>query len=94
MIFVALGMSTLFNIYNVRSFGMSVFRVNPFKNKFLALATIIGFLLFLIAVYSGYMNKILETEPLNIFDWAIIAVYATSSLIVFEIGKRSVKYKC
>lgn len=93
LMFVALGMSTLFNIYNVRSLGESVFRTNPFKNKFLVIATVIGFLLFLFAVYSGYMNEILQTTPLGVFDWVVIFGYAIAGLLVFEAGKKIMNYK-
>lgn len=92
LMFVALGMSTLFNIYNVRSLGDSVFRVNPFKNRFLVMATIIGFLLFLLAIYSSFMNKVLDTVPLNLNDWFVIMSYALTSLVVFEVGKNIIKY--
>jgi P-type Ca2+ transporter type 2C len=88
IMFVALGMSTLFFIYNVRSMKKSVFSVNPFKNKFLVMATIIGFLLFLFAIYSKYMNKVLETTPLVAKDWGLIISYAVMSIFVFELGKR------
>lgn len=93
LMFVALGMSTLFNIYNVRTLGESVFKTNPFKNKFLVLATVIGFLLFLLAIYSRFMNGVLQTVPLGVSDWAIILLYAFASLIIFETGKKIVKYK-
>jgi len=93
LMFVALGMSTLFNIYNIRSLGESVFKVNPFKNKFLVIATIVGFLLFLLAVYSKFMNEILQTVPLSAKDWMMIFLYACLSLLVFETGKRITKFR-
>ncbi len=93
LVFVALGMSTLFNIYNIRSLGESVFKVNPFKNRFLVFATIIGFLLFLLAVYSKFMNGILNTVPLGVSDWFVISLYSVASLLVFETGKKLMKYK-
>jgi P-type Ca2+ transporter type 2C len=87
VIFVSLGMSTLFLIYAVRSLRKSAFQVNPFKNKLLVIATLIGFLLFLVAIYTDYMNKILETTPLVTKDWLVIFAYASMALIVFELGK-------
>lgn len=93
VMFAALGMSTLFNIYNIRSLGASVFHTNPFKNKFLVIATVVGFILFLVAIYSDYMNKILQTTPLNLFDWSVVFLYAITALFVFETGKKITKYK-
>lgn len=92
LMFVALGMSTLFNVYNIRSLGESVFKVNPFKNKYLVVATIVGFLLFLVAVYSKFMNGVLETVPLGVKDWIMIFMYAGLSLVVFETGKRITRF--
>jgi P-type Ca2+ transporter type 2C len=84
---------TLFNIYNIRSLGKSVFKANPLKNRFLVIATIIGFLLFLLAVYSEFMNGVLQTVPLGAKDWIIIFLYSFASLLVFEIGKKLMRYK-
>lgn len=93
IMFVALGLSTLFNIYNVRSLGRSVFRTNPFKNRYLTASTAIGFLLFIIAIYNETMNDILQTVPLNWNEWGIIMLYATASLFVYDLGKKIVGYK-
>lgn len=92
VLFAALGMSTLFNIYNVRSLGKSVFRTKPFKNKVIVVSTVVGFLLFLVSIYIPYMNTILHTTPLTLTDWGVIAVYAVLSLVVFDIGKRLTKF--
>lgn len=87
VMFTALGMSTLFLIYSVRSLGKSVLQVNPLGNKFLVISTLIGFGLFLFAIYSEFMNRILSTVPLVLSDWVVIFVYATIAIITFELGK-------
>jgi P-type Ca2+ transporter type 2C len=94
VIFVALGMSTLFMIYAVRSLRRSIFTVNPFKNVYLVIATIIGFILFLAAVYLKFLNQVLETTPLSLRDWLIIIAYAGTAIIVFEAGKIFSKMFC
>lgn len=93
VIFVALGMSSLFNVYNVRTLGESVFKANPFANKYLTIATIAGIALFFFAIYSEFMNKVLETVPLELSDWGIIMLYACASLFAFEFGKIVTRYK-
>jgi Ca2+-transporting ATPase len=93
VMFAALGTSTLFNIYNIRSLGSSVFRTNPFKNHFLFISTVIGFLLFLAAIYLPKLNGLLSTVPLSLLDWLTVFLYAFAALLVFEIGKILNRYK-
>jgi Ca2+-transporting ATPase len=86
--FVGLGFTSLFYIYAVRGLKLSIFKLNPFSNRFLTAATIVGILLLLIAIYTPFFNNILHTVPLGIKEWAVLASYAALSIVVYEIGKK------
>lgn len=76
-----------FNAWNCRSEDKSIFRTNPFSNKFLVGATILVIFLQMLAVYNPVMQKILKTVPLNLRDWWIIISVALSIIVVEEIRK-------
>lgn len=76
-----------FNAWNCRSEEKSVFRSNPFSNKFLIGATLIVVSLQLLAVYNPFMQKLLHTVPLAAVDWLIIIPLAASIIIIEEIRK-------
>ena len=76
-----------FNAWNCRSESKSIFRMNPFSNKFLLGMTIVVILLQLFAVYNPLMQKILSTTPLSLFEWLTIIPIAASVILVEEIRK-------
>ncbi len=87
MSLVVLAVFQWFNAWNCRSEDKSIFRTNPFSNKFLVSATVIVITLQLLAVYNPVMQKILYTTPLSISDWALAVAVALSIIIVEEIRK-------
>ena len=81
-------MNTFFYIFAVRGFRLPVYKLNPFGNKYLLLALILGMSLILIAVYIPYFNTLLHTVPLGFSEWGLLISYAVLSIVVYEIGKR------
>lgn len=86
--FVGLGLASLFYIYSIRGLKLSVLQINPFSNKFFTFATVIGILLYLVALYVPFFNNILHTVPLGIKEWLVLGGYAILSVIVYETGKK------
>ncbi|MBI2609868.1 HAD-IC family P-type ATPase [Candidatus Giovannonibacteria bacterium] len=76
-----------FNAWNCRSEKESIFRMNPFSNKFLIGATIMVIFFQLVAVYNPIAHKLLQTVPLEFSEWLVIILIAASILIVEEIRK-------
>lgn len=76
-----------FNAWNCRSATESVFKINPFSNKFLVGATGIIIILQLFAVYNPLAQKILHTTSLSFFEWLMIIPVAFSIIIIEEIRK-------
>ena len=76
-----------FNAWNCRSEKKSIFRTNPFSNKFLLGATFIVIALQLVAVYNPFFQKVLRTVPLSGREWLVIVSVAFSIVIVEELRK-------
>lgn len=76
-----------FNAWNCRSEDKSLFQMNPFKNKFLVGATMLTMFLQILAVYNPFLQKVLKTVPLEISDWLVIALVASSIIAVEELRK-------
>ncbi|MBT9174187.1 MAG: Calcium-transporting ATPase [Syntrophomonadaceae bacterium] len=76
-----------FNAWNCRSESKSIFKMNPFSNKFLVAATVVVISLQLLAVYNPFMQKILHTTSLGFSEWLFIITVASSIIIVEEMRK-------
>ena len=89
----ALAMFQWFNAWNCRSESQSIFTQNPFSNKFLVGATGVVIVLQILAVYTPFLQKILHTVPLGLYDWLIIIPVALSIVVVEEARKFFVRRK-
>lgn len=76
-----------FNAWNCRSENKSIFKMNPFSNKYLVGATVLVILLQLFAIYTPVMNTFLKTVPLNLSDWMAIVPVAILIVLVEETRK-------
>ncbi len=76
-----------FNAWNCRNERESIFKMNPFSNKFLVGATLTVIVLQLLAVYNPFMQKFLHTTALSVSEWAVIVLVAFSIVIVEELRK-------
>lgn len=87
MIFVGLGIDTLFYVFSCKNLKKTIWHYNPFNNLFLNISVIIGWGLFLIALYVPFFEKILRVVPLKISDWAILIGLGLFQLILIELSK-------
>jgi Ca2+-transporting ATPase len=87
IVFVGLGIVSIFYIYAVRNLKKPIMAVNPLSNKFLFFSTIFGLGLILAALYIPFFQKILKTVPLGAGDWMLLGGYCFMSLFLVEAGK-------
>ncbi|MGQ9477252.1 MAG: cation-translocating P-type ATPase [Candidatus Bipolaricaulia bacterium] len=85
--FVTLIMIELFNCFNCRSERLSIFKVGPFKNRWLLLAVLSSFLVTLPLIYIPFLQGPFHTYPLEWVDWVIVILAGGSVLAVVEIAK-------
>ena len=75
------------NAWNCRSETVSVFKMNPFSNRYLVGAVSIVFILQLFAIYHPAMQALLHTTALSFAEWIAIIV-VSSSLIATEEARK------
>lgn len=76
-----------FNVFNCRSDKKSIFRIKLFSNFYLIIAFVCVVLAQIFALYTKPFNKFLNTMPINLNDWIVVLVVASSILFVDEIYK-------
>ena len=87
IVFAGLAVDSLFFVWACRSFRFSIWHKNPFANKFLVFATLIGFLMLFVALYVPFFQTILRTVPLGAFEWGILISIGLVNLFLIEIVK-------
>jgi Ca2+-transporting ATPase len=85
--FVVLAVSQLFHSYNCRSLTESLFKIGPFTNRHLLLATGISFMLQMAVVYTPGLQSVFNTEPLGLLDWVLVIAISSLPLWGTEIYK-------
>jgi Ca2+-transporting ATPase len=76
-----------FNAWNCRHEEESILTMNFFSNKFLVGVTFAVIFLQLTAIYTPFLQNVLQTAPLEAFDWLKIIIVAFSIIFVEEARK-------
>lgn len=76
-----------YNAWNARSRSKSIFTMNPFGNVYLVLALILVVGLQIVAVYTPFFWRVLDTVPLSLNDWLFIVIAALPIFVVEELRK-------
>jgi len=87
VIFAGLAIDSLFYVFSCKSLRKNIWRVNPFSNKILVLAWIVGVITLIAALYLPFLKTLLNTEPLSLFDWQLILGLGLVNLILIEATK-------
>jgi Ca2+-transporting ATPase len=87
IIFVGLGIDSLFFIYSCKSLKRNLWQYNLFDNKFLNLSVISGLLMFLVAIYLPFFQKFLRTVPIGFSEWLMLICLGLINIILIELGK-------
>jgi Ca2+-transporting ATPase len=87
-LFTAMVMMELAVAISARSLKYPVFKVGPFKNKFLWLAVLSSFALQLFVLYTPSVQALFDVHTPELIDWAIAVLFAFVVFSVLEIGKH------
>jgi Ca2+-transporting ATPase len=87
MAFTTLVFYQVFNVFNIKSPGKSVFFEELFNNKWLLVAISFSILLQIGVVHIPFLNILFNTAPLTINDWLITVAVASSILWIREGSK-------
>lgn len=86
MVFTVLVFFQLFNVFNVRSRERSAF-YGLFSNRWIWWTILLSVLLQVIVIYTPFLQSAFGTVPLNVLDWLICTVVASSVLWIEELVK-------
>lgn len=85
--FVTLVSVELFNCFNCRSERLTLFRMNPFDNKWLLAAVASSWVITVAIVYAPFLQGPFHTYSMSLPDWGIVLLAGLSILIPVEIAK-------
>lgn len=87
VVFVGLGIGSLFYVFSIRSLRKNLWRYNPFSNLWLTASVAAGFLLLLGAVYLPFLQLLLGTVALTLFDWGLLLALGLVNVLLIELVK-------
>jgi Ca2+-transporting ATPase len=87
MIFAALSVDSLFYAFSCKSLRRNLWHINPFSNKLLVIAFVVGLIMLFSAIYLPVFQVLLKTVALNLSDWLIIIGLGLIELILIEATK-------
>jgi Ca2+-transporting ATPase len=86
-LFTAMIMMELAVAISSRSLKYPIYKVGPFKNKFLWLAVLSSFALQLFVLYTPGVQNLFDVHTPGLFDWVIAVLFSILTFSVLEIGK-------
>jgi len=86
MTFLTINIVQIFHMFNVRT-SKSIFMSNPFKNKWLVLALVVGIGLTLLVALVPFLASAFKLTALTLEQWLIVLVASLSIIPIVEIGK-------
>ena len=92
MAFVTLCCIQLFHSFNMRSQTHSIFRTNPFANRYLCLAFLVGVVLVVCPVLIPVLNTVFKTTALTAVEWLISIAAAVLIIPMTELQKLLMRH--
>ncbi len=88
MIFLGLGIVSLFYVYSVRNLSKPFWKTNMFSNHFLNFSVLFGLFMYVVAIYWEPARRILNTVIIDTNDWLFMIGFALFNVAVIEVGKK------
>jgi Ca2+-transporting ATPase len=87
MAFVVMCLLQITNLFNSRSFKNSIFKTNPFSNKYVILSFLVSLILTYLTVGTSILRQFFHTVILSTADWLYLLGLSVIIIIVIEIEK-------
>jgi len=85
--FTFMAFSQLFNVINMRSLDMSIFKIGFFSNAFMVFALFISVIIQLVVIYTPFFQRVFSFEALSVSEWLVILLFASVIVFVVEFYK-------
>ncbi|MBK9151355.1 MAG: HAD-IC family P-type ATPase [Saprospiraceae bacterium] len=90
--FIMMAFTQLFNLFNMRSLKLSVFRIGMFSNKYINIALIVSLIIQICIIEIPFFEVLFKFDPISFSEFTILGMIASSVLWVGEIYKW-IKYR-
>lgn len=87
VVFASLGIDSLMYVFSVRTLRHSIFKHNFFINKYLIGAVLISFTFLAAAIYIPFLQQLMKTKPMGVFEWGIVFAMGLLVIVVNEAMK-------
>ena len=87
-IFAALGLNSLLYVFAVRTFRSSIFRTNPFSNRWLLAGVALGFVMLALPLTVPFLKNTFVFSTLSIWEWLVLFGLSVLQLLLIEIVKE------
>ena len=91
--FATLVTSELLRAYTSRSEYYSVFRIGPFTNKWMVIATASSFILLLLVMYVPFLQEVFGTQSLDLNTWLRFAPFFFVAPVTAELVKMFLRWR-
>ena len=85
--FVVMAFSQLFNAYNMRSVGRSVFRIGVFSSKWFNYAIVLSVIIQVLIIEVPYLQNIFHFKTLEPLEFLVLALSTSVILVTGEVFK-------
>lgn len=93
MVFLMMGIDSLFYIFNIKTMGRTEYVRTFFDNRFLIVAVLIGLLLLVAAVSIPFFQNLLKTVSVVSWHWGFVMAYGVGVFLMMEGVKRILNLK-
>ncbi|MBU1132257.1 cation-transporting P-type ATPase [Patescibacteria group bacterium] len=91
MVFVGLGIDSLFCVFSLRSLRKNIWKINIFSNPFLIGSAVISAIMLVCAIHVPLLSHLLNTYVLSLKDWGFLLAFGFINLMILEIFKRATR---
>ena len=88
MIFASLVIDSILYVFSCKSLRKNLLHINLFSNKILLVASAVGVLMLVLAIYLPALQTFLKTVPLGRQSWLIVLGMGLIELIAIEVAKH------
>lgn len=87
MVFLSIGIDSLFIMFSIRSLRKMLFRTNIFGNPWLVLSLLVGIIAQALPIYVPMLQTYFGTVALNLEDWGLVLGMIVVEIIIIEFCK-------
>lgn len=90
--FIVMAFCQLYNVHNMRSLRLSVFKIGIFTNRYVNIAMIISLIIQVAIIEMPFFAQMFQFEPISGIEFILLGLTASAVLIVGELYKQ-IRYR-